>query len=100
MGRSRYAGLPVIDGDHYATWADPTSRNPLGPDILDGVDTVEHVLQAGERLDVVAWKYYGDSEYWWVVAIANRIMDPFSLTVGTRLRIPLDAKSILDKVQR
>ena len=100
MGRSRYAGSKIIDSNHYGTWIDPTSRNPLGPSILDGVQTVDHRLSAGERLDTVAHRYYGDSDYWWVIALANRIQDPFRLTVGSILRIPLDVRSILDKVQR
>jgi hypothetical protein len=100
MGRSRYAGSTVVDGFHYGTWSDPTSTNPLGPDILDGVDCVEHILVVGERLEIIAHQYYGDEDYWWVIALANRILDPFSLTPGTRLRIPSDARSILDKVQR
>jgi hypothetical protein len=100
MGRSRYAGNPIVDGNHYETWTDPTSSNVMGPDILDGVETVDHVLSVGERLDLLAYRYYGDEEYWWVIALANRIQDPFALTPGTRLRIPSDAKSILDKVHR
>ena len=100
MARSRYAGTPVVDGHHYETWLDPTTVDPLGPDILDGIDTVEHVINAGERLDTLAFKYFGDEEYWWVIALANRILDPFSITVGTRLRIPSDARTILDKVRR
>jgi hypothetical protein len=100
MARSRYAGNRIVDSHHYSTWVDPTTRNPLGPDILDGVQTVEHRLSVGERLDTLAHRYYGDSELWWVIALANRIKDPFSLSVGAHLRIPLDARAILDKVQR
>ncbi len=100
MGRSRYAGMRVIDGNHYATWEDPTSSNTMGPDILDGVETLDHVLVAGERLDIIAHRYYGDEDYWWVIALSNRIMDPFMLVVGTKLRIPSDVRSILNKIQR
>lgn len=100
MGRSRYSGTPIVDSHHYETWTDPTSANPLGPDILAGVETVEHIISAGERLDVLAYKYYGDEDYWWVIAIANRILDPFSISVGAKLRIPRDARSILNKVHR
>jgi nucleoid-associated protein YgaU len=100
MGRSRYAGSEVIDGFHYGTWTDPTSGNPLGPDILDGVDTLDHILSVGDRLDLLAHRYYGDSEYWWVIALANRIEDPFALTIGQRLRVPADVKAILNKVHR
>lgn len=100
MGRSRYAGNAVVDGNHLGTWKDPTSRDTFGPDILDGVETTEHVLVLGERLDSLAARYYGDDEYWWIIALSNRILDPFSLIVGRRLRIPRDPKAILDKIQR
>jgi nucleoid-associated protein YgaU len=100
MGRSRYAGNEVIGGTHYAMWRDPSSIDPYGPDLLDGVDTIEHVIQGAERLEIIAHRYYGDEEYWWIIALANRIMDPFSLTAGARLRIPMTAKSILDKLPR
>jgi hypothetical protein len=104
MGQSRYAKSQTVAGTsrnpraHYATWSDPIASNPLGPDILDGVQCVIHILSLGERLDTLAFKYYGDSDYWWVIALANRIMDPFSLVPGQQLRIPSDVKSILDKV--
>lgn len=100
MGRSRYAGGEVVDGNHFGTWPDPTSRNVLGPDVLDGVETLDHILKAGERLDGLAHRYYGDADYWWVIALANRIQDPFALHPGTRLRVPSDYRSILGKVQR
>ncbi len=100
MGRSRYAGNNVIDNNHYETWPDPVTANIMGPDILDGVDTVDHVICAGERLDVISFQYYSDEDYWWVIALANTINDPFSITVGQKLKIPIDVRSILDKVQR
>ncbi len=40
------------------------------------------------RLDIIAQKYYNTARYWWVVALANYIIDPFSVPSGTRLRIP------------
>jgi nucleoid-associated protein YgaU len=64
------------------------------------VETLDHVLKAGDRLDTLAHRYYGDSDYWWVIAVANRIQDPFSLRPGTRLRVPSDYRNILNKVQR
>lgn len=40
------------------------------------------------RLDIIALSYYGTSNYWWVIAMANYIIDPFDVPVGTVLRIP------------
>jgi nucleoid-associated protein YgaU len=99
MGRSRYARTKVIDGNHLGTWRDPTA-DPYGPDILDGVTTVDYVWRVGDRLDSVAERRWGDPDYWWVLALANRIKDPFRITVGQVLKVPLDVRQILDKVQR
>lgn len=40
------------------------------------------------RLDIVSYSYYGTPNYWWVIAMANYIIDPFDVPVGTNLRIP------------
>ena len=46
------------------------------------------------RLDLVAYRFYGDINLWWVIAHSNDILDQFSdstdggLPAGTRLRIP------------
>jgi hypothetical protein len=49
----------------------------------------EHVVRAGERLDLVADAELGEAELWWRVADANRAMRPDELTAepGRRLRI-------------
>jgi hypothetical protein len=66
--------------------------------ILDIPTTVEdkyHPLATEESLDFLAWKYYQDevedpSKFWWAIADANDIIDPFDLSkhVGTEIRIP------------
>jgi hypothetical protein len=40
------------------------------------------------RLDMIANDYYNSPKFWWVLALANDIIDPFDLKIGTRLRIP------------
>ena len=52
-------------------------------------DTYFVVTQREEnRLDIIADDYYGTARYWWVIALANYIIDPFTLSIGTKLRIP------------
>lgn len=41
------------------------------------------------RLDKIAASYYNDARFWWVIALANNIIDPFDVQVGTQLRIPV-----------
>lgn len=45
-------------------------------------------LYEKNRLDIVSNMYYSTPKYWWVIAIANNIIDPFDLPIGTNLRIP------------
>lgn len=45
-------------------------------------------IDTENRLDLIAYSYYGSARYWWVVALANNILDPFTVPIGTRLRIP------------
>ena len=40
------------------------------------------------RLDMIALEKYGYPTYWWVIAHANNIIDPFDVPYGTILRIP------------
>lgn len=40
------------------------------------------------RLDIIATNYYGYPMYWWVLAIANNIIDPFDIEMGSVIRIP------------
>ena len=48
--------------------------------------TVEMVSE--NRLDMIASSYYNSPRYWWVIALANDIDDPFDVPKGTLLRIP------------
>lgn len=58
--------------------------------LITNTDFVYHVVEETEkdRLDLIAYKYYLDTSYWWVIAMANNIVDPFILTVGTTIKIP------------
>jgi len=47
-----------------------------------------YVMQDGERLDILAGKYYGDSQYWWIIAAASGIGWGLQVPPGTLLRIP------------
>lgn len=58
--------------------------------VPDASDVLYPVPQAGEaRLDLIANKFYGTPELWWVVALVNNILDPLvGAPVGRTIRIP------------
>ena len=48
-----------------------------------------HAYTAGERLDLIAYKFYRNPEKFWLIADANNEMDPEDLLEpGRQLRIP------------
>lgn len=82
---SRYSNTRLITGN--------------GPNVHESVydikiqnsdeDTYYTVTVATEdRLDIISTKFYNYPVYWWVIAAANNISDPFDVPVDTVLRIP------------
>lgn len=50
-----------------------------------------HYLEAGDvaRPDLLAYRFYGDPAYYWIILWVNEIMDPFEqMYPGLLLRIP------------
>ncbi len=49
-----------------------------------------------DRIDNLAYKYYGDSRLWWIIARANNIgKGDLTVPIGTQIRIPKDYISIV-----
>ena len=56
------------------------------------------ITTVGDRLDSLAYSYYGDSTLWWIIAVANNNTTKGALfpAPGTQLRIPTDVNSVLN----
>ena len=53
------------------------------------------ISQAGDRLDMLAHKYYGNTNLWWIIAVTNNLNDAnFFVEEGIQLRIPADVAKI------
>lgn len=59
------------------------------------------ISEAGDRLDLLADKYYKDKTKWWIIATANNINDAtFYVQEGVQLRIPSDINAIMGDLQK
>ena len=59
------------------------------------------ISEAGDRLDILANKYYNDKTKWWIIATANNINDAtFYVEPGIQLRIPSDTNAVLNDLQK
>ncbi|MFD0412784.1 LysM peptidoglycan-binding domain-containing protein [Streptomyces sp. NPDC127108] len=63
---------------------------PLGQNPTSGALTAQrvHRVVAGDSLQSLAWREYGDATVWRTIADANGIDDPARLTTGTELVLP------------
>ena len=65
-------------------------RTKIYPNIPLRDSDIYIVTQGGDRLDTLAYQYYGDQSLWWIIATANNIHDaPFAVADGTILRLSL-----------
>ncbi len=54
-------------------------------------DDLYVVTQTGDRLDAIAYKFYGDAKLWWIIASANNIHNaPTGIEDGLILRLPMN----------
>lgn len=67
-----YPEIPITDSDFYIT------------------------STLGDRLDLLANRFYKDPNYWWIIAQANSIgKGSLSVPPGTQLRIPANLGTII-----
>jgi hypothetical protein len=77
-----FADLLTVDG--YEFW-DTLFLNGIAPQN----DDTSYTLRDGDRIDLLAFNFYGDPVLWWVIAVANNLeFLPTDLKGGQILRIP------------
>jgi len=80
---SRYAACVLyVDGDQEFIG----TRQPI--DTMPRPDDVFHTVVDGDRIDLIAYRYLGRTELWWVICDYNDIFYPLELLSGQVLRIP------------
>jgi hypothetical protein len=84
---SRYANVP--DGVHVRPDGVEVPYKLLRT-IPAAPQLAEHVVAPGDRLDLLAFRFFGDPEQFWRLCDANRALDPAELVAepGRRLVVP------------
>jgi nucleoid-associated protein YgaU len=71
------------------------------PKIKASNDDMYVISDIGDRLDILALKYYGDQSLWWIIATANNLNEAsYSITPGIQLRIPANVSKILNDLEK
>lgn len=83
---SRYQRVRTLKDEKGNVYHENWIKRGIDTSASDSYYTVTMVEE--NRLDIISSSYYGTPRYWWVIAIANNIIDPFDVPIGTELRIP------------
>lgn len=94
--KSRYENQYVFQDDQNpnVVFIDPIREPRFSPD----KDDFQIQLKEGDRLDILAYEFYGDAEYEWVLMDANpTLINPLDIKPGEYINIPQPDR-VLDNV--
>lgn len=75
--------------------------NNIYPEIEPTEEDDYVITVLGDRLDLLAFDFYGDSSLWWVIASANSLPgDSLYLEPGAQIRIPSDVISAINQYKQ
>ena len=80
---------------------DEVYSSTLYPTIKRRNDDIYIRAKEGDRLDTLAYKYYKNSSFWWIIAQANQIgKGTLVIENGIQLRIPTNISDILSDLEK
>lgn len=84
---NRYYNAPILK---TANTNRPYYKGRFYPNIPLTASDVYVITTIGDRLDSLAFSYYGDPTLWWIISVANNNITKGALypDPGTQLRIP------------
>lgn len=59
---------------------------------------IEYFLETwglGKRLYKLSYQYYGDSQYWWIIALFNNISTEAEIQIGQNIKVPTPLTAVL-----
>jgi hypothetical protein len=90
--QSRYIEIQTKVGDDNRR----VTSSVLYPPIPRSLNDIYIITTPGDRIDLLAKKYYNDIGYWWIIAEANAIgKGTMVIPQGIQLRIPTDIGKII-----
>lgn len=91
----RYEDIPVRN-----VGAKPYRATAIYPEVPASEQDYYVIASTGDRFDILSRQFYGDQQYWWVIASANPNVrrDTMYIEPGLQLRIP-PLRAILDSYE-
>ena len=61
-------------------------------EVLESNEDLYFISQAGDRLDNLAYRFYGNPQFWWYIARINGL-NTMNVPAGISLRIPANIEN-------
>ena len=102
---NRYNNIKQIrnENSNVGTIGDLYYRTVSYPEIEPQETDIYVETEWGDRLDLLAFQFYGDVTLYWIIALANPNNVGFGTLFvprGTQLRIPINISNIVDAYNR
>ncbi len=68
-------------------------------DMYDSIETIDHAWRYGDMYWKLSSFYYGDPQYWWVIAGFNKKPTEVHNKIGDRIKIPIRLADALQVVE-
>ena len=97
---NRYQNIQIIrnENEFVGTIGDQYYRTVYYPEIEPQETDIYIETEFGDRLDLLANRFYGDVSLYWIISISNpNVLDFGSLypPAGAQLRIPVNVSGII-----
>lgn len=69
----------------------------LTPGERSRITTVRHVWKTGDRFYKLAYQYYNEPEYWWIIGWYNQLPTENHVNLGQVILIPFPADMLASK---
>jgi len=90
---NRYQYIKLIKNDKGKRYY----TNNIYPEVPVSDSDIYIITTSIDRLDVLAYNFYGDSTLYWIISTANNLPgDTLVPDPGTQLRIPINIQSVLN----
>lgn len=93
----RYSNIKTINRNGI-----PIYKSVKYPTIPLAESDIYVITGEGDRFDLLAYQFYGDSSLWWVISCANESLPQNSLIppIGAQIRIPVNSGAIVNSFNR
>lgn len=93
----RYQSIPTLKDEDNKRYSSTT----VYPSIEETDNDYYITVTEGDRLDNLAFSFYGDATLWWIITSANNLPgDSLYVSPGTQIRIPFNSSNVVQSFKQ